>query len=111
MAIPHAEPAEMIDVLPPGTDPHGTRTQTLVKTDSLELVRLVLPAGKKIAPHSARGEITVQCLEGKVMFHARDSELELTTGKLIYLEADDVHSVHALEDSSLLLTLLLRHRE
>jgi hypothetical protein len=48
MAIPHAKPAEVIDIRPLGTKIDGTRTSTLVKTDSLEVIRLVLPAGKEM---------------------------------------------------------------
>ncbi|HUG71775.1 MAG TPA: cupin domain-containing protein [Pirellulaceae bacterium] len=83
---------------------------TLVKTDSLEVIRLVLPAGKDIKPHEVPGEITVQCLEGKVAFRTESSELELTAGKMIYLAGSDKHSVRAVEDSSLLVTILLQHK-
>ena len=57
----------------------------MVKTDSLEVIRLILPAGKKIKRHEVLGEITVFCLEGKIAFEAGDSECQLTAGKLIHL--------------------------
>ena len=37
----------------------NTRTATLVQTDALKVVRLVVPAGKEIPTHQAPGEITV----------------------------------------------------
>ena len=63
MAIPHAEPAELVDVAPLGAKVKSEPTTTLIKTRALEVIRLVLPAGKVIAPHSVPGEVTVQCIE------------------------------------------------
>lgn len=110
MAIPHAKPADVIDVRPLGVALKNARTTTLVKTDSLELIRIVLPAGKDIKPHDVPGEITVQCLEGKVAFCTGESECELTAGKMIYLAGSDEHALRAVEDSSLLVTILLQHK-
>src|SRR6185369_16509472 len=36
------------------------RTTTLIKTETLEVIRLVIPSGKVIPRHQAHGEITVQ---------------------------------------------------
>lgn len=108
MAISHAKPAEVIDIRPLGTDLKSGQTATLIKTGSLEVIRLVLPAGKEIAPHSVPGEITVQCLEGNVAFWTGKSECELSAGKLLYLAESCEHSVRAVEDSSLLVTILLK---
>ena len=110
MAIPHAKPAEIIDVSALGSNLKSAQTTTLVKTDSLEVIRLVLPAGKEVKPHEVPGEITVQCLEGKVAFRAGDSECELTAAKLIYLAGSDAHSLRAIDDASLLITILLKHK-
>ncbi|QDU94260.1 cupin domain-containing protein [Lignipirellula cremea] len=107
MAVTHAQAGEIIDISPLGPHLHAASTMALVKTDAMEVLRLVLPAGKQIAPHAARGEITVQCLEGKVAFEARGAEHELTAGKLLYLAAAEVHALRAIEDSSLLVTILL----
>jgi len=110
MAIPHAKPTAMIDIRPLEAELKTARTTTLVKTDSLEVIRLVLPAGKDIPPHDVPGEVTVQCLEGKVAFRTGESECELTAGKMIYLAGSDEHTLRAVEDSSLLVTILLQHK-
>jgi len=110
MAIPHAKPAELIDVSALGSNLKGAQTTTLVKTDSLEVIRLVLPAGKELKPHEVPGEITVQCLEGKVAFCAGDSECELMAGKLLYLAGSAQHSLRGVEDASLLVTILLKQK-
>lgn len=108
MAMPHAKPAELVDVAPLGGRIATEQTTTLIKTDALEVIRLVLPAGKVIPPHSVPGEVTVQCIEGRVAFDAVGKEVELTSGNLIYLAGSEQHAVRAEEDSSLLVTILLK---
>jgi quercetin dioxygenase-like cupin family protein len=80
----------------------------LVKTETLEIIRLVIPAGKEISRHQAPGEITVQCLEGRVTFTAGSERKELEAGQLLYLAGEVPHSLHGIEDASLLLTIILR---
>jgi quercetin dioxygenase-like cupin family protein len=110
MAIPHARPGEVIDVRPLGAALVKTKTETLVKTESLEVIRIVMPAGKDIARHEVPGEITVQCLEGNVEFCVGELKRELTAGTLLYLEGASKHSLCANVDSSLLVTILLEHK-
>lgn len=110
MAIPHAESGEVIDIRPLGTAFVQARTTTLVKTDTLEIIRLVVPAGKEISRHQAPGEITVQCLEGRATFMAGSERRELEVGQLLYLAGEVPHSLHGIEDASLLLTIVLRER-
>jgi quercetin dioxygenase-like cupin family protein len=107
MAIPHAQPGDVIDVRPLGTRIKDNQTSTLIKTDTLEVIRLVLDRGKEIAEHRAPGRITVQCLEGNVAFTALDKTVSLEAGSLLYLDARQPHSLRAEESSSLLLTILL----
>ena len=108
MAIPHAKPTEVIDITPLGAKLEEAQTTTLIKTDTLEVLRLVLPAGKAIERHNVPGEITVQCLEGKTVFSTEGSECELTSGKLLFLKSSEEHALRAVESSSLLVTILLR---
>ena len=106
MSIPHAKPVEVIQ-LPLGEALSESRTATLVKTNDLELLRLVLPAGKEIPSHKSPGEIAVQCLEGRITFTAQGKTQELVAGQLLYLAAGEPHAVKGVEDSSVLVTLLL----
>src|SRR5688572_9016169 len=106
MSIQHAKSAEAIR-LPLGVGLSSAKTATLVKTNDLELIRLVLPAGKEIPTHKAPGEITVQSLEGRVAFTAQGKTQELNPGQLLYLPRAEPHSVKAIEHSSLLVTILL----
>lgn len=108
MAIQHANSGEIIS-LPLGAAIASSKTTTLVKTADLEVIRLVLPAGKEIPSHKAPGEITVQCLEGRVGFTADGRTQELSSGQMLYLAASEPHALIGVEDSTVLVTILLRH--
>lgn len=106
MAIEHLQPG-VVAHLPLGPALEASATKILVKAASFELIRMVLPAGKEIPPHKTRGEITVQCLEGRVRFSCHGETRDLRPGDLLYLSAEEVHALRAVEYSSLLVTLIL----
>ena len=107
MAIPHAKPGEVVDVRPLGSALASAQTKPLFRAEQVEAVRLVVPAGKEFKEHKAKGEIVVQCLEGRVAFTAFGKAQNLEAGKLLYLPTGEPHSVKGVEDASLLLTILL----
>lgn len=107
MAIPHAKPGEIIDVLPLGQGLTGAKTTVLIRGQSLEITRLVIPRGGEIPTHMTRGDITVQCLEGRVAFTTADATHELGAGQLLYLDGEQPHSVLGIDDASLLMTITL----
>ncbi|MEO8524893.1 MAG: cupin domain-containing protein [Caldimonas sp.] len=107
MAIHHALSGELIDVRPLGAAIATTRTATLYKTRHLEVFRMVLPAGKEIPEHRVVGELTVQCLEGSVEFSIGSTHDVMRSGGLKCLAGGIPHSLRAIEDSSVLVTLLL----
>ena len=108
MAVPHANSGEVIDVRPLGVALAQARTTTLVKTKTLEIIRLVIPSGRDISSHQAHGEITVQCLEGRVAFSVGNTRRDLEAGQFLYLSPEEPHSLQGIEDASILLTILLR---
>jgi quercetin dioxygenase-like cupin family protein len=108
MAIHHAAPTEIVDVRALGAKLQESKTAVLVKTEMLEVIRIVIPAGKKLPPHRVEGEITVQCLEGRVAFDADGVERELRQGEMLYLAGGATHALRGIEDSSVLVTILLR---
>ncbi|MGN6543896.1 MAG: cupin domain-containing protein [Aureliella sp.] len=110
MAIAHCKPGEVVD-LSLGENLASSKTTTLVKTEDLEVIRLVLPAGKEIPTHKAPGEITVQCIDGRVAFTADGKTAELAAGQMLYLTAGEPHAVKALEASSVLVTILLKGKK
>ena len=105
MAVPHAASNEVVTVGPLGPDLAASKTRTLIKTEHMQF-RLVVPAGKEIPAHDAPGEITVQCIEGRVAFTASGRTQELGPGQLIYLSAGETHALRGIEDASLLVTIL-----
>ena len=107
MALPHAQPGEVVDVRPLGPALASAQTATLLRAERVEVRRLVVPAGKEIAEHKAKGEIVVQCLEGRVAYTAFGKTHKLEVGKLLYLPTGEPHSVKGIENASLLLTILL----
>ena len=107
MAIPHAQPGEIVNVRPLGTALVSSQTKTLVRAEKVEIIRLIVPAGKEIPEHKAKGEIIVHCLEGQVAFTAFGRTQTLQAGELLYLPAGEPHTVKVVEDASLLLTILL----
>jgi quercetin dioxygenase-like cupin family protein len=108
MSLKHANPSEVLHLQPLGSAIGSTKTHALFKTEKMEAIRLVLPAGKQIAEHKAPGEITVLCLEGRVKFTSQGAVKELAAGDLLYLTAAEPHAVEAVEDSTVLVTILLK---
>jgi quercetin dioxygenase-like cupin family protein len=104
----HASSGEVVDIQPLGSRVRESQTTTLVKTDQLEIIRLMLPAGKEIPAHQVAGPITVQCLEGRVEFYAHDKWLSLGPGQLVYLDGHQSHALKGVEDASALVTIQLR---
>ena len=87
-------------------DADDQKTKTIFKSDNVNVTRMFLPAGKRIAEHTARGEITVHCLSGLVDFTVSGKTVQLSAGCMLCLKNREPHSLDAVEDSSLLVTLL-----
>lgn len=107
MALMHAKSGELVDVRPFGATLPMESTRTIVKTATLEIIRLVMRPGKLFHGHKVPGEITVHCLEGRCTFTSAGVARDLEAGHLIYLTGGEEHSLQATEDCSLLLTILL----
>ena len=107
MALIHAAPATPIDVRPFGAQLGAHTTHALFKSAQLQVVRVVLKAGERMAPHSVAGEITVQCVEGEIELSADDRQLRLAAGQLCYLTPHCVHGLLALSDASALVPIAL----
>lgn len=104
MALKHALPGEIVDLRPLGPALPSSMTSALVKSDRFEAVRLIVRAGATVPSHQVPGYITLHCLEGRVRLGPLD--MELSAGDWLYLDRETPHSVHGMEDSSLLLTIL-----
>ncbi len=105
-----AKPGKTVNVRPLGTALAATKTKTLAMTDDMEIIRLIVPAGKVIPEHQGKGTVIVHCLEGQVALTAFGQTQNLQAGELLYLPAGEGHSIKGLRDASLLLTILLPKR-
>jgi quercetin dioxygenase-like cupin family protein len=65
----------------------------------------VIPRGKEIPTHTTHGEITVQCVEGRVAFTTGGVTHEIGAGQLLYLHGEQPHSILGIDDASLLMTI------
>jgi len=108
MAIAHVASGEVVDVQPLGDQLGEARTAALFKTDGLEVMRLVMPAGKAMPAHWVKGEVTLQCLEGEVELMAGGTVRRMKAGQLVWLEGEVDHALTAVQPSSVLLTIVLR---
>jgi len=95
--------------LPLGPAIPAAASKTLLRAAGLELIRLVIPAGKQIPPHRAAGEITVQCIEGHVCVDRDGHVFDLHAGDLVYLCPHESHALKGVTDASVLVTRLRPH--
>ncbi len=107
MALPHALPLDVIDVRPLAARLRDAVTTSLLKTHDLQLMRLVLPAGRGLPDHAVPGTVTVQCLEGETVVTTPSRTCALGAGRLVVLDPGEPHALKAVSDSTLLVTILL----
>jgi quercetin dioxygenase-like cupin family protein len=109
MALIHAKHGQLID-LQPLADAHTDSPSTsLIKTAQLQLLHVVLRAGQQLPEHSVAGEISIQCLAGRVQLRTPGITMPLAAGQLTVLHGGEPHAVLAERDACLLVTLVLRH--
>ena len=109
MALPHARPLDVIAVRPLGAALAEAVSTSLLKTDRLQLLHLVLPAHKDQPEHHVDDECTIHCLEGDVEVVMPGGSRRLGPGQLVVLPAQQRHSLRARTDCAVLMTLLLHH--
>lgn len=110
MAIPHALPGELISVAPYGADLASEVTHAIFKSEQLEVIRVVLPAGKEYTGHISPGELTIQCIEGQVRFDGKTSAL-LSPATMVYVPPNVPYTLTAVDNASLLVTIRLADTE
>ncbi len=105
MAISHALSGEAVDIRPLGSNLMTSQTIALFKSKNLEVMRLVLPKGKGLPLHSVLGDITMQCIEGSIAVVVDGQARPLAAGHLMYLSGGVEHSLTAVVDASVLVTI------
>ena len=108
MAIQHAEPGEVIDLKYWANGLPNNRTKAIAKTEDMEIIRVVVPAEKEISEHKVDGPVIIHCIEGKIELTAMKNSQELKTSQLMYLAPGELHSLKAIENSVVLLTIIFK---
>ncbi len=111
MALPHAQLLDVIGVRPLGAALADAVSTSLIKTERLQLLHLVLPAHRDVPEHRVDDECTLHCLEGEVEVVTGTVTMRLRAGELVVLPALQPHALRARSDCAVLMTLLLRQGE
>jgi quercetin dioxygenase-like cupin family protein len=107
MALPHAKHLDVINVAPLGPELEGQVSTSLIKTDRIQLLHMVLAAHQDVPQHHVDDESTVHCLEGEVEVVTGAGVRKLRPGNVIVLPAKERHSLRARSQAAVLVTLLL----
>ena len=78
---------------------------TVFKTDGMRIVLVALHKDAEMKKHTANGMISVQVLEGQVLFTTSEQTVELSKGQMLTLHKGIPHSVLAKAETVFLLTL------
>ena len=78
---------------------------TVFKTNGLRIVLIALHEGAVMQEHIAEGMISVQVLEGEIIFSTDGQSVVIRKGQMIALHKSLPHSVKGIKESVFLLTL------
>ena len=92
-------------------EPHpaksGHRQAGLIHHGPLRLVLFVFEAGGRLPEHRTPGRVVIHCLRGELAVEAAAAQHRLGGGEALVLEPDVPHSVEAVAESEMLLTVCL----
>jgi quercetin dioxygenase-like cupin family protein len=83
------------------------RAQHVLKTSEAHVVVFEFGAGQELHEHTAHHPVLIQAIAGHLRLDDGDGEVDLRPGDLLHLPAMRAHSVRALADSTLTVTMLL----
>jgi quercetin dioxygenase-like cupin family protein len=109
MALPHAQPLDIIRVGPFGDELEGQVSTSLIKTDRIQLLHMVIAPHQDVPQHHVDDESTIHCLEGLVEVVTGAGVRQLRPGNVIVLPGREKHSLRAREQVSAVLVTLLLH--
>lgn len=102
----HIESGEVVNLESLKGDMDVDASYALVKTESMEVIRMALPEGKEISEHMVDGEMSVQCLKGNISFSVEGQARELTASDWLYLKQKQLFSYKVHSPTILLVTIL-----
>lgn len=107
MALQHAVSGERIALQRGDDDIAHFTSVALVKTEHMELMRMVVPKERPIPEHRVEGEVTILCLEGELAIDAHGRTTALKPNEMVYLAGGEPHTIRALKDAVALMTILM----
>lgn len=109
MTTTHDELA-ILEAGPLGNALGTCRTSVLRQHGNMRIVRLVLTKGKEVPSHTAAGEASLLCIEGRLSVTLGDAGCQLRPGQMICFAPGETHALKALDDSSALLTIATKQK-
>ena len=86
---------------------HGRTARTIVKEGPLRLTVMQLGAGGTLPSHSTDAFVTIQLIEGEVVFAVRGTDYSLKPGDLLVLRPGVEHEARSATGGTFLLTIFL----
>ena len=77
---------------------------TVFKTDGMRIVLITLHKDAEMIKHTADGMISLQVMEGQILFTTEEQSVEIRQGEMLALHENIPHSVLAKEETIFLLT-------
>lgn len=111
MATRHATSGDVVDLKTWADDLKVIKSKVITKTQGLELARLVIGAGVDMhhAEYcSVEGATVFHCIEGHVQLNTRNAQSSIKSGQLVFLDAGVEHALVGVEDSVVLLSIVLQ---
>lgn len=76
--------------------------EKIVQVDNAAVMNIQLRAGEEVAEHDANREVFIVVRKGKVRFTVEGEPVDVTPENLLYMAPLERHSLHAVEDSDIL---------
>lgn len=85
----------------------GRAATTLVKEGRLRVTMIAMRAGSRLGAHQVDGVVSVQFVRGRARVSAAGESTDLAAGGLLVLQEEVTHTVEALTDCALLVTVAM----
>ena len=83
----------------------GHYGRTLLRTADMRIVLMILERGTRLTEHDVDGASTIQILDGRVTVSLLGTSIDLASGQVLAIERRVRHSLVAIVDSAILLTI------
>jgi quercetin dioxygenase-like cupin family protein len=96
----------IVDVFatPAGADPE--ESIALLRTDQIEVIRRVVPAGTSVPVHTLHGDLTMLCLAGEIQLTVESTQKRLAQGVLALVEKGHAYSYASAAGGTVLMTIV-----